>query len=55
MQAEWFKNLINSLESEQVTAFEAKEEAAATWQEEVRQAWEMTLLAKTKIRTPRHV
>jgi hypothetical protein len=49
MQGDWFKDLLEKLESEHVTTFEAREEAADQWQEQIREAWEATLLAKTKI------
>lgn len=49
MQGDWFKDLLERLESERVMSFEAREEAAEHWQEQVREAWEATLLAKTKI------
>jgi hypothetical protein len=49
LQGDWFKDLLARLESEGVASFEAKEEAAESWVNEVQKAWEATLLSNTKI------
>lgn len=51
MQGDWFKDLLGKLESEGVASFEAKDEAAEHWANQVQKAWEATLLSQTKIST----